>query len=96
MQVKAPAPSGRSYWLHWLTYASLAVQFIKGDLQSGDLLGYILKTEQIDTVMHFAAQVILNRKHLLPCCLAKPRLRVQISHVPCCHFGCFGSPVHKP
>ncbi|KAK9833625.1 hypothetical protein WJX74_000982 [Apatococcus lobatus] len=31
-------------------------KFIKGDLQSGDLLGYILKTEQIDTVMHFAAQ----------------------------------------
>ena len=33
------------------------LQFIKGDLQSGDLLSYILETEKIDTVMHFAAQV---------------------------------------
>ena len=33
------------------------LQFIKGDIQSGDLLSYILDTEQIDTVMHFAAQV---------------------------------------
>ena len=31
-------------------------QFIKGDLQSADLLSYVLATEQIDTVMHFAAQ----------------------------------------
>jgi dTDP-D-glucose 4,6-dehydratase len=31
-------------------------QFIKGDLQSADLLSYVLDTEQIDTVMHFAAQ----------------------------------------
>ena len=35
------------------------LQFIKGDLQSGDLLSYILETEKIDTVMHFAAQVRL-------------------------------------
>lgn len=35
------------------------LQFIKGDIQSGDLLSYILETEQIDTVMHFAAQVKL-------------------------------------
>lgn len=33
------------------------LQFIKGDIQSGDLLSYILDTEKIDTVMHFAAQV---------------------------------------
>lgn len=32
-------------------------QFIKGDLQSGDLLNYILRRENVDTVMHFAAQV---------------------------------------
>ena len=32
-------------------------QFIKGDLQSGDLLTYVLSTERIDTVLHFAAQV---------------------------------------
>jgi len=35
----------------------LMLQFIKGDIQSGDLLSYILETEKIDTVMHFAAQV---------------------------------------
>jgi nucleoside-diphosphate-sugar epimerase len=34
----------------------LPLQFIKGDIQSGDLLSYVLNTEQIDTVMHFAAQ----------------------------------------
>jgi hypothetical protein len=31
-------------------------QVIKGDLQSGDLLSYVLTTEQIDTVIHMAAQ----------------------------------------
>ncbi|PNW86369.1 hypothetical protein CHLRE_02g083800v5 [Chlamydomonas reinhardtii] len=31
-------------------------RFIKGDIQSMDLISYILKTEEIDTVMHFAAQ----------------------------------------
>ena len=34
-----------------------AAQFIKGDIQSGDLLRYVMDTEEIDTVMHFAAQV---------------------------------------
>ena len=33
------------------------LQFIKGDIQSGDLLRYVMDTEGIDTVMHFAAQV---------------------------------------
>lgn len=32
------------------------MQFIKGDIQSPDLVSYILETENIDTVMHFAAQ----------------------------------------
>lgn len=45
-----------------LKHCSLCYQFIKGDLQSGDLLGYILETEEIDTIMHYAAQV---RSH--PC-----------------------------
>ncbi|PNH01273.1 putative rhamnose biosynthetic enzyme 3 [Tetrabaena socialis] len=31
-------------------------RFIKGDIRSMDLVSYILKTEEIDTVMHFAAQ----------------------------------------
>ena len=39
------------------------LQFIKGDIQSGDLLSYILETEKIDTVMHFAAQVSLHAEH---------------------------------
>lgn len=34
----------------------LNFKFIKGDIQSPDLLGYVLVTENIDTVMHFAAQ----------------------------------------
>lgn len=33
------------------------LQFVKGDIQSGDLLRYVMDTEKIDTVMHFAAQV---------------------------------------
>lgn len=31
-------------------------KFIKGDIQSTDLLVHILEQEKIDTVMHFAAQ----------------------------------------
>jgi len=31
-------------------------KFIKGDITSGDLLNYLLKSEEIDTILHFAAQ----------------------------------------
>ncbi|XP_045824830.1 trifunctional UDP-glucose 4,6-dehydratase/UDP-4-keto-6-deoxy-D-glucose 3,5-epimerase/UDP-4-keto-L-rhamnose-reductase RHM1-like isoform X2 [Trifolium pratense] len=31
-------------------------KFIKGDIESADLVNYILLTESIDTIMHFAAQ----------------------------------------
>jgi dTDP-D-glucose 4,6-dehydratase len=31
-------------------------KFIKGDIQSADLVAYVLQQEGIDTVMHFAAQ----------------------------------------
>lgn len=31
-------------------------QFIRGDIKSGDLLIYVLETEKIDTILHFAAQ----------------------------------------
>lgn len=34
-----------------------AVQLVKGDIQSMDLLSFVLQTEGIDTIMHFAAQV---------------------------------------
>ena len=37
--------------------ACLLAQFVKGDLQSGDLLSYVLRSESVDTVLHFAAQV---------------------------------------
>lgn len=30
--------------------------FVKGDIQSADLVGYVLSSNQIDTVLHFAAQ----------------------------------------
>jgi hypothetical protein len=33
------------------------LQFVKGDIQCADLVRFVLETEQIDTVMHFAAQV---------------------------------------
>lgn len=33
------------------------LQFVRGDIQSIDLLSFVLASEKIDTVMHFAAQV---------------------------------------
>ena len=36
--------------------ASPNVTFVKGDILSGDLLAYVLTTERVDTVLHFAAQ----------------------------------------
>ena len=33
------------------------LQFVKGDIQSLDLVLHVMKTEEVDTVMHFAAQV---------------------------------------
>jgi hypothetical protein len=35
-------------------------RFVKGCIQSFDLVAHILESEKIDTVMHFAAQVLLN------------------------------------
>lgn len=35
----------------------LRPQFIKADIQSADLISHVLQTEEIDTIMHFAAQV---------------------------------------
>ena len=32
-------------------------QFVKADIQSADLISHVLQTEEIDTIMHFAAQV---------------------------------------
>ena len=38
-------------------FAHAHMQFVKGDIQSMDLLGFVLSSEEVDTVMHFAAQV---------------------------------------
>lgn len=35
----------------------IVLQLVKGDIQSMDLLSFVLQAEQIDTIMHFAAQV---------------------------------------
>jgi len=35
----------------------LCAQFVKGDIQSLDLVLHLLASEEVDTVMHFAAQV---------------------------------------
>ncbi len=35
----------------------VAIQLVKGDIQSADLIGHLLTQHKIDTVMHFAAQV---------------------------------------
>ena len=32
-------------------------KFVKGNLQSADLIKYVLETEEIDTIIHAAAQV---------------------------------------
>ena len=40
-------------------------RFVKGSIQSLDLVSHILESEEIDTVMHFAAQVRLRS-----CCQA--------------------------
>ena len=34
-----------------------AAQLVKGDIQSADLIGHLLRQHEVDTVMHFAAQV---------------------------------------
>jgi dTDP-D-glucose 4,6-dehydratase len=39
-------------------------RFVKGDIQSIDLVSHVLQKEDVDTIMHFAAQVracALNR-----------------------------------
>jgi len=36
-------------------------QLVKGDIQSMDLLSFVLQAENIDTIMHYAAQV---RQHI--------------------------------
>lgn len=41
----------------WFALTKSALQFVKGDIQSADLVRHIFDQEEIDTVMHFAAQV---------------------------------------
>ena len=35
-------------------------KFVKGDIGSADLVNYLLITEKIDTIMHFAAQTLVD------------------------------------
>ena len=37
--------------------STLVLQFIKGDIMSADLVQHVLESHDIDTIMHFAAQV---------------------------------------
>lgn len=37
------------------------MQLVKGDIQSSEVLNETLRNEDIDTVMHFAAQVCTTR-----------------------------------
>lgn len=42
-----------------VTYGILTpdvAQFVKGNICSADLVSYVLEEEQIDTILHFAAQ----------------------------------------
>lgn len=43
-----------------LTQQRSCMQFVKGDIQSLDLVSHVLASEKIDTIMHFAAQVRLQ------------------------------------
>lgn len=37
------------------------VQFVKGEIQSADLVRYVLSASDVDTVLHFAAQVGISK-----------------------------------
>lgn len=39
-----------------LVFRSPALQFVKGNICSSDMVTYVLKEENIDTILHFAAQ----------------------------------------
>ena len=40
-------------------------KFVKGDIKSPDLMHYVIKQEEIDTVMHFAAQTHVEPRLLM-------------------------------
>jgi dTDP-D-glucose 4,6-dehydratase len=44
-------------------------RFVKGDIQSMDLVSHVLEKENVDTIMHFAAQVCpsAHELHALTC-----------------------------
>lgn len=49
----------------YLANVVFQLQFVKGDIQSMDLLSFVLQTEEIDTIMHFAAQVSFSWGHVV-------------------------------
>jgi len=48
------------------------MQFVKGDITSPDLVNYLLQSEHIDTIMHFAAQVRVRRPLYYPVSCVNP------------------------
>ena len=49
------------------------LKFIKGDISSSDLISYVLADEGIDTIMHFAAQVRVTKRVIIPAPSNTPR-----------------------
>jgi dTDP-D-glucose 4,6-dehydratase len=39
-------------------------KFVKGDILSEDLVSYVLSSNNIDTIMHFAAQTHVGKYHI--------------------------------
>ncbi|PIN19817.1 putative NAD+-dependent epimerase [Handroanthus impetiginosus] len=59
--------------------SSLNFKFVKGDIASADLVNYLLITENIDTIMHFAAQTHVDNSFgthvLLEACKVTGQIR---------------------
>ena len=43
---------------HSADFRELALQFVKGEIQSADLVRHVLAAGKVDTIFHFAAQVL--------------------------------------
>jgi len=64
---------------------------VKGDITSADLVNYLLASEKIDTIMHFAAQVVAPQLRAALClvinsCAGSGRLE-RIAKLFCALIG---------
>ncbi len=59
-------------------------QFVKGDIQSADLVTHILKSEDIDTIMHFAAQVGIDVLMGELTCMSYGHCNTSCTHTDTC------------